>query len=77
MTKYPVLYWVEYWNDMESKVDKVSGCTIAKSFVDAMKKIESYYGDELCSVKIELLEEAEVLEFPNYEEAEKIAEIWG
>lgn len=75
MKIYPTLYWVEYWDEFEGErgeMRKASGCTFAPSFTKAMQHIEDYYGKDLCSVKLEMLEECECLEFANYEEAEHI-----
>lgn len=75
MKIYPTLYWVEYWDEFEGgrgEMRKASGCTFAPSFTKAMQHIEDYYGKDLCSVKLEMLEECECLEFVNYEEAERI-----
>ena len=72
MKIYPTLYWVEYWDECDSEMRKASGCTFASTFTEATKHIEDYYGEDLCSVKLEMLEECECLEFVNYEEAERI-----
>ena len=75
MSIYPTLYWVEYWDECDGEMCKASGCTFASTFTEAMKHIEDYYGKDLCSVKLEMLEECECLEFVNYEEAERIERI--
>ena len=78
MKIYPTLYWVEYWDEFEGgcgEMRKASGCTFASTFTEATKHIEDYYGEDLCSVKLEMLEECECLEFANYEEAEHIEKI--
>lgn len=78
MKIYPTLYWVEYWDEFEGErgeMRKASGCTFAPSFTKAMQHIEDYYGKDLCSVKLEMLEECKCLEFVNYEEAERIERI--
>lgn len=69
---YPVVYWCEIYDSYEQKVIQVSGCTFAANYTEAMKHIEAYYGDMLCEVKIQLVEESSVLEFKTYEEAKKI-----
>ncbi len=60
---YPAEYEVEFYNEIEGKMEYIKGVTMAESFTDAMQKIENYYGDELNKVTITLLEEAEVYEF--------------
>ena len=76
MSIYPTLYWVEYWDECEEKVQKASGCVFASTFAEAMSKVEGYYGKDLCAVKLEMLEEGECLEVKTYEEAEKIETEW-
>ena len=69
---YPAIYWCKIYDDIEMKMISISGCTLAENFTDAMRHIEAYYGDELCDVTIELMEESSVIEFKTYEEAKKI-----
>lgn len=72
MQNYPTLYWVEYWDSFNHTTQKTSGCVFASTFAEAMSKVEDYYGDDLCTVKLKMLEEGNCLEFKDYEEAEKI-----
>lgn len=69
---YPVIYWCKIYDDVHMKMLSVSGCTLAKSFTDAMYNIEAYYGEELCEIQMEMLEANSVIEFKTYEEAKKI-----
>lgn len=69
---YPVVYWCEIYDSYEQKTLQVSGCTFAENYTEAMEHIEAYYGDMLCEVKIQLIEESSILEFKTYEEAKKI-----
>ena len=62
---YPAEYEVEVWNSDEKKIETVHGVTFGDTFTEAMEKIEGYYGEDLCSVTIFLLEESEVYEFEN------------
>lgn len=60
---YPAEYEVKVWNSDEEKIETVHGVTFGVSFTEAMESIEDYYGEDLCSVTIILLEESEVYEF--------------
>lgn len=59
---YPAIYEAEIYNDIQQHTEHVKGITFAPSFSIAMMNIESYYGEELMSVKIELQEEQTVWE---------------
>ena len=62
--KYPVKYEVEICSEFKDfKVEKIKGVTFGENFTDAMYNIEEYYGKELLTVKLEMLEEASVYEF--------------
>lgn len=62
--KYPVKYEVEICSELEDyKIEKIKGVTFGDSFADAMYNIEEYYGKELLTAKLEMLEEASVYEF--------------
>lgn len=61
---YPVKYEVEITSEYNDwKIEKVKGVTFGENYADAAKNIESYYGNELISMKMEMLEEASVYEF--------------
>ena len=66
---YPVEYEAEIYNEIKEKVENVHGVTFANTFSEAMEKIEGYYGDELCSVMLFMLEENEIYEFEMTKEA--------
>lgn len=60
---YPAKYTVEIWvPDETDNPVRVSGITFGENFTEVMSNIESYYGDELLTVYIELQEEAPVYE---------------
>lgn len=69
---YPVIYWCKIYDECEMKTVDISGCTFAENYTEAMSNIESYYGDMLCDIKMEMIEESSVVEFKTYEEAKKI-----
>lgn len=69
---YPVIYWCKIYDECEMKTVNISGCTFAENYTEAMSNIEAYYGDMLCDIKMEMIEESSVLEFKTYEEAKKI-----
>ena len=69
---YPVIYWCKIYDEYEMKTVNISGCTFAENYTEAMSNIEAYYGDMLCDIKMEMIEESSVLEFKTYEEAKKI-----
>lgn len=62
---FPAEYEVRVWNNIEGKMEKRHGVTLAKSYVKAMSNIEEYYSDDLDEVKITLLDECSVYEFEN------------
>lgn len=68
------LYWAEFYNDTEEKEELESGITFAKSYVEAMRNVEIYYGEDLIKVTIEGLEPSTVCPFPEYDMAKKIEE---
>lgn len=72
MTIYPFIYWINVYNEIDECLEKVSGCTFAENFSNAMKNIENYYGDTINDIKLECLEEGKIIEFSTYEEGEKI-----
>lgn len=63
MATYPAKYMAKIWNDDEGVVKTVTGITFAENFTEAMANIESYYGDEMVEVTIELFEECTIYEF--------------
>lgn len=69
---YPFIYWAQIYETADDEVRKVSGCTFADNFSEAMANIEVYYGDELVSIHIESLEAGNVIEFSNAKEGKAI-----
>lgn len=72
---YPFLFWAEYYDCIDQKTRKVSGCTFAPSYAEAMQKVEASYGDDLETCLLKCLgayEGEEILVFATYEEADKI-----
>lgn len=62
MGKYPVAYKL---TGVYDKTYTECGLTFANSYADAMKKIESYYGDEIVIVEcLFLMEESPVITIP-------------
>lgn len=52
---YPIEYKAEVYYDGKSEI--VHGITFAESFTEGMKKVEDYYGDELNTITLYILEE--------------------
>ena len=60
--KYPVVYKVRIWDEIDKKPLVQSGFTFASSFADAAGVLEKVYGNELMTIlRLELLDENEVL----------------
>ena len=57
---YPVEYVATVWNSDENKEEINHGVTFAGNYTEAMSNIESYYGDELITIKVTMLEESPV-----------------
>lgn len=64
---YPVLYIAKYWDEDTKKIETEHGITFANSFTEASKYIENYYGNELNSIHIQLLEENNILKITENE----------
>ena len=61
---YPVKYEVEITSEFNNwNIEKIKGVTFGEDYADAAKNIESYYGNELINMKMEMLEEGSVYEF--------------
>ena len=61
---YPVKYEVEITSEFNNwTIETRKGITFGGSFAEAAINIEEYYGAELISMKMEMLEEASVYEF--------------
>ena len=60
---YPVEYIANVYDEVEIKNDIVHGVTFAENYAEAMKNIETYYGDNIIDVKLFMLEESSVYEF--------------
>lgn len=74
---YPFIYWATIRAlDDDGQLKKCSGCTFAESFTEAMNNIENFYGEDLISVRLEPLEEGNLLEFHNPKEADEIVQNW-
>lgn len=69
---YPFIFWGSYYNEIDSSVEKMSGCTFADTYAEAMSNIEEYYGDDLNDIHLEPLEENNVLVFANPQEGKNI-----
>jgi len=61
---FPVEYEAHVWNEIFKKEEIVHGITFGEDFADAMYNIEHYYGDDIISIKLYMLEETN---FPVYE----------
>ena len=62
---YPFLYKVNYWDELKDNYPKVCGVTFAENYAEAMKNIESYYGDTITEIEsLICLEESRILEIP-------------
>lgn len=62
---YPMIYTVEIFDsEYMDEIEHVSGITFAKTLCEAMEKIERYYGDIISEIKVNILEEGDILEFP-------------
>ena len=60
---YPFLYTVEYYDEINYKLETIQGITFADNFTEAAERIENYYGEMLESVTINIQEESTVWEF--------------
>ena len=64
---FPVEYEARVWNECKGQhgeEEVIHGITFGEGYVEAMENIEKWYGDELISIKMYMLEEASV---PIYE----------
>lgn len=57
MTEYIFCYRVKDYNEAEKLEETERGVVIAPDMSGALKKIESYYGEDILSVTIEYLED--------------------
>ena len=74
---YPFIYWATIPSLADdTQLEERSGCTFAESYAEAMENIESFYGDELISIKMDQLEENVLIEFHNPKEADEIVQNW-
>ena len=74
---YPFIYWATISSlEDDTQLEERSGCTFAGSYAEAMENIESFYGDELISIKMDQLEENVLIEFHNPKEADEIVQNW-
>lgn len=69
---YPFIFWGTRVREDNYEFEKFSGCTFADSYAEAMTAVEDYYGDELANIRLEALEEGNVIEFSNPKEGKKI-----
>ena len=51
---YPILFRVDVWDE---EIHHYYGVTMAANYADAMAQIETYYGNDLCSVELFMCEE--------------------
>ena len=55
--KFPTLYKVSYWDDIEKKENIARGIIYAESLSDAVAQITDWYGDDdISSIEVHLLE---------------------
>lgn len=74
---YPFIYWATIPSlEDECQMEERTGCTFAESYAEAMANIEEFYGDKLISIKLDQLEEGNLLEFHNPKEADEIVQNW-
>ena len=74
---YPFIYWATIPSlEDDTQLEERSGCTFTESYAEAMENIESFYGDELISIKMDQLEENVLIEFHNPKEADEIVQNW-
>ena len=62
---YPFEYEVQVYDEFSEKVNKyetIHGITFADTYTEAMKNIESYYGDTIIDIKLYMNEEQSVYE---------------
>ncbi len=75
MTKYPFIFWVEYYNIVNETICRESGCTFAKTYKEAMDEIEKFYGTDLESCLLKCkgdYPDVGLITFSNYDEGEKV-----
>lgn len=62
---YPFLYKVNYFDEFNTTYPKVCGITFAEDYTQAMKNIESWYGDTIVEIEsLFCLEDSTILEIP-------------
>lgn len=54
---YPVEFKVKFWDDIAGKEETSHGVTIAENWAEAMTNIESYFGSDLISAQLFMLDE--------------------
>lgn len=64
---YPAIYTAEVWNVIDGIRETIKGVTFGHDFTEAMTNIETYYGEDLISVSIELQESQTVWEIDRSE----------
>ena len=65
---YPVEFKVISWNDITEKEETNHGVTFAENWAEAMANVESYFGSDLISVRLFMLEEGNCYIFENSNE---------
>lgn len=71
MIVYPATYRATVYNETSAEIENVQGFLFAESFAKAAEIVEQYYGNELISVSLFLMEETGV---PLMEMPEEILE---
>lgn len=66
MAMYPATYRATVYNEASAEIENVQGFLFAESFAKAAETVEKYYGNELASVSLFLMEEtgAPLIELP-------------
>ena len=60
---HPILAKVEFWDDIDNKMATAVHILNAYSFTQAAEQLESYYGDNLESINLDMYEEG-LITFP-------------
>lgn len=68
---YPVEFKVHVWNDVKGIEEINHGVTFADDYSEAAGKVDAYFGSDLISMQLFMLEESSCYIFENSEE-----ELW-
>lgn len=72
---YPFIYSCRVWNDIDQMDEMRQGCTFANTWNEAMKNVESYYGDDLINCELTMLEDSPILELSEDAAKESLTKI--